>query len=143
MPRWFPLHVLNEEQATSVGEVVYGEPSTVDPPQCTSVLKPVYATAGTESVGFRADGPQGQMSMGADRFPVSVRVDIPSVGCESDVVHGGKAPPRVAQSSGSLPQTSTVLPPQRSRSRLTVQTKSTTTTSRFSAIASQSTYERE
>jgi hypothetical protein len=81
-PRWFPLHVLNEEQATSVGEVVYGEPSTVDPPQCASVLKPVHATAGTESVGFRADGPQGQMSVGADRFPVSVRVDIPSVCCD-------------------------------------------------------------
>lgn len=140
-PRWFPLHVLNEEQATSVGEVVYGEPSTVDPPLCASVLKPVHATAGTESVGFRADGPQGQMSV-----PIGFLFRFESTFPPSAVIGRRtrwKSSARVAQSSGSVPRTSTVLPPQRSRSRLTVQTKSTTTTSRFSAIVSQSISERE
>ncbi|MDT5019104.1 MAG: hypothetical protein QOD39_5264 [Mycobacterium sp.] len=66
-----------------VGSVVsYGKPYTVDPPQCTDLLKPVAGVAGADTIGMRADGPDGRsISVGAD-MPVNVAADIPTTGCE-------------------------------------------------------------
>ncbi|MEO3758223.1 hypothetical protein ABGB19_08060 [Mycobacterium sp. B14F4] len=66
---------LHHAYVASVGSVVSkGKAYWVDPPQCSTLLKPVNGVAGSDSIGFLADGPQDQ-SIGVGAYaPLTSRL---------------------------------------------------------------------
>jgi hypothetical protein len=74
---------LQQVWVAGVGSVVSsGKPYTVDPPQCSVLLKPVDGVAGADTIGIRADGPEKRsIAVGAD-MPVTVPAEIPATGCD-------------------------------------------------------------
>lgn len=74
---------LSPQLLPAVATVVsYGQPFTVDPPQCRPLLKPVDGQVGADSLHIRGDElDKRAIALGAEN-PVSVPAEIPSAGCE-------------------------------------------------------------
>lgn len=66
-----------------VGDTVsFGEPFTVDPPECRALLKPVEAGADADKAGIGAGGPQPPALTVGVTTPVSVPVPLPARNCD-------------------------------------------------------------
>lgn len=66
-----------------VGDTVsFGDPFTVDPPECRALLKPVEAGADADRAGIGAGGPQPPALTVGVTTPVSVPVPLPTRNCD-------------------------------------------------------------
>ncbi|ORA32290.1 hypothetical protein BST13_22745 [Mycobacterium aquaticum] len=82
VPQMTPKQRVDSILPSEVDRFADGKLSSVDPPQCRSLLRPVDVSVGSDVARIYAPGPTSDISMMAVKLAAPLNADIPVQGCD-------------------------------------------------------------